>query len=583
MKGLMEDQVGEGGGQSECKGDGDPCKGDGDPCVGGGVEEEEGDSEKEEEEEETEVYTGSKDTDGLPHGRGTIITTRKRKREIEEEEEEEEEEEVFHGRFRHGVKSGVGRYIFSDGSTLKGTFVGDVLHGRGVYTYLDGTKMEGNYEEGALTGEALTVAVGESGEGEVVVSRGIYVENIPQRIWARSGGEEVNGGGAFEGGVDKEGKHHGWGCMYTYPDGEHVLVGKWNHGEMEIGYFGKKAEAEEDGIRKGAKHVLKIHLCDLGVDLLYDRKEMIFISRLDQLMKEDLGTRTYKFDESDSKRISSDPHLRDPYESLHVEVKPSNIKGANEGLFAKRSIRPHQVCVFYNGIRITHKEVDERDWIYNDNTISLNEDTVIDVPHAFSMEDQYCSTLGHKANHCSSSPNAMYDAIFHPRFGEIKCIRALEDEIQAGEEILVDYGYSHDTLPNWYQQEKEKEKEEDNKKHDVPERLACNRKKFGSFNIIVDCLSSGDPRDASFNYESRVRAAGNVILKGPYLTLGGSIFDWAKALLKLLSGASAFGSERELFWVRFPDSQGELSQLVKMADGDGKLKLFMTGCCRQSR
>ena len=40
-----------------------------------------------------------------------------------------------------------------------------------------------------------------------------------------------------------------------------------------------------------------------------------------------------------------------------------------------------------------------RDWKENDNTISLDEEVVIDVPPFLSSLSTYCSTLAHKANH----------------------------------------------------------------------------------------------------------------------------------------------------------------------------------------
>ena len=34
---------------------------------------------------------------------------------------------------------------------------------------------------------------------------------------------------------------------------------------------------------------------------------------------------------------------------------------------------------FYNGLRVSHTAVDERDWDLNQNTITLDDDAVIDV------------------------------------------------------------------------------------------------------------------------------------------------------------------------------------------------------------
>jgi len=91
--------------------------------------------------------------------------------------------------------------------------------------------------------------------------------------------------------------------------------------------------------------------------------------------------------------------------------------------------------------------VDARSWKLNNNTISLDEETVIDVPPKFSTTKTYCASLGHKANH-SVENNAVYDICWHPRFGKIKCIRTIRD-VQEDEEVTVLYGYTN-TAPKWY-------------------------------------------------------------------------------------------------------------------------------------
>ncbi|XP_037531053.1 histone-lysine N-methyltransferase SETD7 [Nematolebias whitei] len=116
----------------------------------------------------------------------------------------------------------------------------------------------------------------------------------------------------------------------------------------------------------------------------------------------------YSYDKSTSTCITTHVLLSDPYESKRVFVAESLIRGAGQGLFAKTDAEPETVMAFYNGIRITHSEVDSRDWALNGNTISLDEDTVIDVPQPFDQIDKYCASLGHKANH-SFTPNCRYE------------------------------------------------------------------------------------------------------------------------------------------------------------------------------
>ena len=166
---------------------------------------------------------------------------------------------------------------------------------------------------------------------------------------------------------------------------------------------------------------------------------------------------TIGYDESTSKVISTSPLVPDFYEQLErVYVAPSLIPGAGEGLFARRTLPSGEIVSFYNGIRITHAEVDTRDWSVNNNTlISLDESTVIDVPEEYSSTEAYCASLGHKANH-SFNPNCEYTPFYHPRFGYIKCIRTLCC-VNEGEELTCNYGYNHkipttdaNDVPKWY-------------------------------------------------------------------------------------------------------------------------------------
>ena len=46
----------------------------------------------------------------------------------------------------------------------------------------------------------------------------------------------------------------------------------------------------------------------------------------------------YDFDPGTHDRISANPLLPDPYETQYVYVRNSKIKGAQEGLFAKKTL-----------------------------------------------------------------------------------------------------------------------------------------------------------------------------------------------------------------------------------------------------
>ncbi|CAE7892516.1 SETD7, partial [Symbiodinium microadriaticum] len=130
---------------------------------------------------------------------------------------------------------------------------------------------------------------------------------------------------------------------------------------------------------------------------------------------------------------------QDLLELERVTVSQSRLKEDMEGLFAKGPLRAGELCSWYNGLRCSHEEVNERDWCLNGMTITLDNETVLDVPVQFASTDVFRACLGHKANHRKPN-NAKYDVFDHPRFGLIKAIRAVRD-IAAGEEICCDYGY----------------------------------------------------------------------------------------------------------------------------------------------
>ncbi len=184
-------------------------------------------------------------------------------------------------------------------------------------------------------------------------------------------------------------------------------------------------------------------------------------------------------DESDGSNLKSLPsnlNLNNT-NNLNQYVDPC------EGLFAKKSFRLGELISFYSGVRLSQAECDRRGWEWNANTVTLykkeekssdpdsssDDEVVIDVPPHLSLLSQYAATLGHKANHSSSSvdhsssstsnfftasrlssANAYYTLFRdHPRFGDCVCLRA-KREIRAGEEILCDYGFTKEDAPEWW-------------------------------------------------------------------------------------------------------------------------------------
>ncbi|XP_012689857.2 histone-lysine N-methyltransferase SETD7 isoform X1 [Clupea harengus] len=321
----------------------------------------------------------------------------------------------FEGHFVHGEKNGKGKFFFFDGSTLEGFYMDDSLQGQGVYRYEDGGALHGSYVDGELTGPAQ-----EYDQDGRLIFKGQYKDNIRFGLcWFY-----YSDRGCVVGEVNDEGEMTGNHVAYVYPDGQTALLGSFVDGELIEARLASLMLQEN-----GRPHL----------ELVDDRT-------------------VYSFDKSTSTCIANFRLLPDPYESQHVFVGQSLISGAGEGLFAKTDADPDSVMAFYNGVRITHSEVDSRDWSANGNTISLDEETVIDVPKPFNQTETYCASLGHKANH-SFSPNCKYDPFVHPRFGLIKSIRTIRG-VQKDEELTVAYGYDHKPsgkselpAPDWYTKE----------------------------------------------------------------------------------------------------------------------------------
>lgn len=69
------------------------------------------------------------------------------------------------------------------------------------------------------------------------------------------------------------------------------------------------------------------------------------------LESSDLDTIFYP-DISSDLQLSKFPLLKDPLEDLYVEVRPSTIKAAGEGLFLKKAAKAGTVVGFFNGVRV---------------------------------------------------------------------------------------------------------------------------------------------------------------------------------------------------------------------------------------
>ncbi|XP_065177251.1 histone-lysine N-methyltransferase SETD7-like [Sycon ciliatum] len=345
------------------------------------------------------ISSGSKDSQGKLHGRGT---------------ERFPSGDVFTGRYKHGIKHGKGMWTFSDGSRLSATFRDDEAHGQGTYQWPDGSQLVAAYCEGQLNGPAIKT----DGTGDVECS-GNYVDSMREGRWY----EVVDEYGAFLlGHLSSDGDWTGEEIAYVYPDKHHALLGQF-----------------EDGVLQEAAHATCSGDSVETFAIVADSSSKV-------QMKACMSTET---------QICEKPLIPDRYESATAYVAPSQIPNSGEGLFAKRQLKAGELVAYYNGVRLSHSTVDSRDWSENGNCISLDDDTVIDVPPNLSSTTVYCATLGHKANH-SFTPNSCYAPCPHPVYGEIKCIHTIAD-VEVGEEITVHYDYNHISqdgmekpAPDWY-------------------------------------------------------------------------------------------------------------------------------------
>jgi NADPH:quinone reductase-like Zn-dependent oxidoreductase len=101
------------------------------------------------------------------------------------------------------------------------------------------------------------------------------------------------------------------------------------------------------------------------------------------------------------------------------------------------------------------------------------------------------------------------------------------------------------------------------------------------FDVIMDCVTSGDPNDASYNYPERIQKANNPPIVAPdylYQRLGGKWSDWIRAGLARPDVFPHFwlwsDSRERLFWIKFPKSAGALKELTRIVE-DGKLRIHV--------
>lgn len=352
-----------------------------------------------------ESYTGQVDEDGKPHGRGTLVVNT------------EDVSYTCTGHFDHGLEHGRCSMQYSDGSSLTAQYRFGVLEGYGKYEDGDGFSMSGIYKDNTLGGHVFEMV------HDHILYDGEYQDG------------KRNGNGTLfstDGGIWKgtwvDGEFDGVHNTFMYPPGTSPrieLQGNWSQGRLI------SARAYISG-------------CNEPID------DVVYTDDQSELH---------------SQVIAKFPLVFDPYESKTCYVtKSTEGTDSGEGLFALIDLPEDTVVSFYNGTKQTSEKTERNRWNENSNTIALSEEdgVDIDVSPKYSDLSQYCASLGHKANHTfdDSRQSAMYSHFDHPRFGHIKCIRTIRP-VKAGEELLVDYGYSlhHKGGPSWWKETYRKWKE----------------------------------------------------------------------------------------------------------------------------
>ena len=225
-------------------------------------------------------------------------------------------------------------------------------------TFENGSQLEGFFHRGVLHG-----FVRKYDEKKMLTDFGYYENGKPQFIWWKV----IEHGGAIIGHVNEEGELTGPEIAYLYPD-------------FQTGFLGKF----ENGVLVNAQAV---HL-----ECVVEEYNLLI-----PLFSEPEGP-YFQREISDFVSMTKEPMLPDPYETEWVEVKPSTVPFANEGLFSRRSVGEGQILAFYNGIRREAKGTwDAPDWVKSAYRIfdPTRKKGALDIPPEYIEYKNYCASLSH--------------------------------------------------------------------------------------------------------------------------------------------------------------------------------------------
>lgn len=104
------------------------------------------------------------------------------------------------------------------------------------------------------------------------------------------------------------------------------------------------------------------------------------------------------------------------------------------------------------------------------------------------------------------------------------------------------------------------------------ETLLEDIKALGPYKVVLDCVTSEDPRDQKLDYPNMLQKnEGLLDADYVYRRLGGRTPDWFRAGTQRTLGLKLWRNPHDqLFWIRFPKSHDELRELAAWAE-EGKL------------
>jgi len=305
--------------------------------------------------------------------------------------------------------------------SMEGCWENGVCSGLQTFRYCNGVTFRAVFEYGVPQGLAT------GSFNEKVIWVGKYVEGRCEGMFCSIEPD----GGALLTGESVDGELTGSDLTFFFPDMETGLRGSWHEGDMVSArkVVVNSLWVEEDSIRVS---------CSMGFG-----PEFAFSpSGIDNFG-------------------SSDPLLTDPYEDKHIAVEESKMEGGGQGVYAKVDLPKNTVAAIFNGYKVSlyaglnpAEGIEGEEKVYERLSYNIHmpedEDFFIDLPPAVADLSIYCASLGHKVNH-SFLPNSRFGTMYHPRWGRVRTVETME-EVEEGQELLVDYGYDLLRCPEWYRE-----------------------------------------------------------------------------------------------------------------------------------